>query len=210
MPLYSLLLASSSPRRAQLLQSAGIPFTLAPSPFSEPLPTIEDEKNPAQYVETLARGKASACEWQKLPSLRHDLLILAADTVVWHDGKILNKPRDENEACAMLQRLCGQTHQVFTGVCLRRVNESGDELLTAHETTRVSFYERDAAWIARYVQTGEPMDKAGAYAAQGQGSLLLRRIEGDFSNVVGLPLGLLGHLFETWGINYQNWWDREG
>ncbi len=112
----------------------------------------------------------------------------------------------------MLQRLCGQTHQVFTGVCLRRQNfvqkGAADDFLTAHEVTSVRFNEQDADWIARYVATGEPMDKAGAYAAQGQGSFLLARIEGDFSNVVGLPLGLLGRMFDEWGINYQSWWAR--
>ena len=213
-PLYSLVLASSSPRRAQLLQSAGIPFTLAPSPFEEPLPTASQEENPAQFVEQLARCKATACDMEELPNLPAMPLILSADTIVWHRGQILGKPRDEAEACAMLGRLCGEAHQVFTGVCLRRSNNSrsgnSDDLLTAHEVTRVSFYERDEQWIRRYVQTGEPMDKAGAYAAQGQGSFLLARIEGDFSNVVGLPLGLLGRMLDEWDINYQNWWDDQG
>jgi septum formation protein len=159
-------------------------------------------------VETLARGKADSCSIENLPSLPATPLILAADTIVWHNGRILGKPRDETEARAMLQTLCGQRHQVFTGVCLRRQNGERDEFLTAHEATCVSFHERDAAWIARYVKTGEPMDKAGAYAAQGQGSFLLKRIEGDFSNVVGLPLGLLGRMFDEWGINYQSWWDK--
>jgi septum formation protein len=206
-PPYSLVLASTSPRRAQLLQSAGIPFTLAAAPFEEPPPTPAEESRPALYVERLARCKAQSCILEALPPLPGAPLILAADTIVWHDGKILNKPRDESEARAMLQKLCGQTHQVFTGICLRRNKDEDDDLETAHEVTRVTFQERDADWIARYVQTGEPMDKAGAYAAQGQGSFLLARIEGDFSNVVGLPLGLLGRMFDAWGINYQSWWD---
>ena len=129
-------------------------------------------------------------------------IILAADTIVWHGGKILGKPRDVADAIAMLASLCGHSHQVFTGVCLRE----GDEFRTAHDTTRVSFHERDDAWIARYVASGEPMDKAGAYAAQGQGAFLLRRIEGDFSNVVGLPMGLLGRMLGDFGVDYQEWW----
>jgi septum formation protein len=209
--LYSLVLASSSPRRAQLLQSAGIPFTLAPSPFEEPLPTPDEEKQPSQFVERLAQCKAASCHWEKLPSLSGTPLVLAADTIVWHEGKILGKPRDEMEARAMLSRLSGQSHQVFTGVCLRRRSKAtnSDEFVTAHEATRVSFHQREIDWIARYVATGEPMDKAGAYAAQGKGSFLLARIEGDFSNVVGLPLGLLGRLFDDWKINYQSWWDNK-
>jgi septum formation protein len=201
-PQYSLVLASASPRRAQLLQSAGIPFTLAPSNVEEPPPSAEEESHPAQYVEKLAQHKAAACDANAL-SLPQRPLILAADTIVWHGGKILGKPQDAAEARAMLGRLCGETHHVFTGVCLR----DGEQFHTAHDKTQVTFYERDAAWIARYVQTGEPMDKAGSYAAQGIGSFLLRRIEGDFANVVGLPLGLLGQMFEALGIEYGSWWD---
>jgi septum formation protein len=207
---YSLVLASSSPRRSQLLQSAGIPFTLAPSPFEEPPPTESEQSQPAQYVEKLARCKAAACVVESLPPLSAAPLILAADTIVWHDGAILGKPRHEAEARDMLGRLCGQSHQVFTGVCLRRKSGADEQFVTAHETTKVTFHKRDAAWIARYVESGEPMDKAGAYAAQGKGSFLLARIEGDFSNVVGLPLGLLGRMFDEWNINYQSGWDNEG
>ena len=206
---YSLVLASSSPRRAQLLQSVGIPFTLAPSLFEEPAPTESEQNQPAQYVEKLARCKAASCSIGNLPLLPHAPLILAADTIVWHEGSILGKPRDEAEARDMLSRLSGQSHQVFTGVCLRRNNGADEEFATAHAVTKVSFHNRDADWIARYVASGEPMDKAGAYAAQGKGSFLLARIEGDFSNVVGLPLGLTGRMFDEWKINYQSWWDNE-
>ena len=201
-PAYSLILASSSPRRSQLLQSAGIPFTLAPAPWEEPPPTPEEERHPALYVEKLARHKAESCDLASLPPLPGKPLVLTADTIVWHAGKILNKPTDEAEANAMLRSLCGHTHQVLTGVCLR----DGAAYFLAHETTYVTFQERDDAWIARYVATGEPMDKAGAYAAQGRGSFLLKRIEGDYSNVVGLPLALVGRMLEERGINYQQWW----
>lgn len=206
---YSLVLASSSPRRAQLLQSAGIPFTLAASSFEEPLPTADDGKHPGRFVRALAHGKAMACDWEQLPPLAGQPLILAADTIVWHDREILGKPRDEMEARAMLERLCGQTHHVITGVCLRWRNNGQEDWRIETETTIVRFTQRDADWIARYVATGEPMDKAGAYGAQGKGSFLLACIEGDFSNVVGLPLGLLGRMFDERGINYQSWWDNK-
>ena len=201
-PAYSLVLASSSPRRSQLLQSGGIPFTLAKSDADEPPPSHEEERHPALYVERLARHKAQACDLSALPPLPGRPLVLTADTIVWHAGSILGKPKDEAQARAMLRSLCGHTHQVLTGVCLR----DGDDYRTAHEATYVTFYERDDEWIARYVATGEPMDKAGAYAAQGLGAFLLKRIDGDFSNVVGLPLGLLGRMMESFGIDYQRWW----
>ncbi len=206
---YSLVLASSSPRRAQLLQSAGIPFTLAPSPFEEPLPDASDNRHPFRFARHLAQGKALACDWDKLPSLPGEPLILAADTIVCHDFQILGKPRDTDEAQAMLQRLCGQTHHVITAVCLLRKKDAQLDWQLEAESTLVRFHERDADWIARYVASGEPMDKSGAYGAQGKGSFLLSHIRGDFSNVVGLPLGLLGRMFDEWKINYQNWWDNE-
>ena len=198
-PPCSLILASASPRRAQLLHSAGIPFTLAASPVEEPPPTTAEHHEPGRYVERLARLKAETCTVENAAGRT---LVLAADTIVWHDGKILGKPRDAAEASAMLRSLCGHSHQVFTGVCLRE----GKEFRTAHDTTRVSFYERSDEWIARYVAGGEPMDKAGAYAAQGRGAFLLRRIEGDFSNVVGLPMGLLGRMLNDVGVDFQLWW----
>lgn len=206
-PIYSLVLASASPRRAQLLQSAGIPFTLAPSSVEEPPPTVEEHAAPGRYVERLAVLKAGACAVDKLPALRGMPLVLAADTIVWHGGKILGKPRDKAEARSMLQSLCGKTHQVFTGVCLQSTGAGYEVCLVNHEVTQVTFNEREAGWIARYVETGEPMDKAGSYAAQGQGSFLLKRIEGDFSNVVGLPLGLLGQMLDDLKVDYQSWWD---
>ena len=193
-------MASASPRRAQLLHSAGIPFTLAASPVEEPLPPTAEHHEPGRYVERLALLKAQACPWETSDGSR--TLILAADTIVWHEGKILGKPRDAADATAMLATLCGRAHQVFTGVCLRE----GDDCRVAHDTTRVSFHERDDDWIARYVTSGEPMDKAGSYAAQGRGAFLVRRIEGDFSNVVGLPMGLLGRMLNDFGVDYQLWW----
>ena len=186
----------------------GIPFTLAPSSFEEPAPDASDHKDPIGFANRLAVGKAMGCDWEKLPPLPGEPLILAADTIVCHDFTILGKPRDEDEARAMLQRLSGQTHSVVTSVCLLRKQGESPNWQVEAESTTVRFASRDADWIARYVATGEPMDKAGAYGAQGKGSFLLSRIEGDFSNVVGLPLSLLGQMFDKWDINYQSWWNN--
>jgi septum formation protein len=189
-----LILASASPRRSELLRGLGLPFIVAPTHAEEPDPTPEDLLHPAGYVEKLATLKASACD--------HEGLIIAADTTVWHDGAILNKPRDEAEAGAMLRRLRGQTHQVFTGVCVR----SGDELRVGHETTSVTFSYFSDEFVERYVATGEPMDKAGAYAAQGRGALVVARINGDYWNVVGLPLNRLSGLLREFGIQVEAFW----
>jgi septum formation protein len=127
---------------------------------------------------------------------------------VWHDGEILNKPCDEAEAVRMLCALRGQTHTVFTGVCLRVREAGGETYSVAHEATRVTFGEVSDAWIAKYVATGEPSDKAGAYAAQGKGALLIKRIEGDFWNVVGLPLFRVSQMLEAAGVPVEKYWNR--
>jgi septum formation protein len=211
-----LFLASQSPRRAHILQTLGIPFVQAASAFAEPAPTPEDEAAPALYVETLARLKAAHCVFPDGANTANSL-VLSADTVVWHGGKILGKPRDEAEARSMLQSLQGREHQVFTGVCLRHIENieatlesKGDarlhEYSCGHDITTVRFIRVSDQWIARYVATGEPMDKAGAYAAQGRGAALVERIEGDFWNVVGLPLAPLRLLLETVKAPIEQWW----
>lgn len=200
-----LWLASASPRRAQLLQTIGVPFQLLPNSAPEPEPTTDDHLYPQHYVEILARSKAAACEFPAFDGAHFDI-VLSADTVVWHDGQILNKPRDAAEARQMLGKLVGQKHQVLTGVCLRWRENDEAQFLVAHEKTTVQFAPRDAAWIARYVQSGEPMDKAGAYAAQGLGALLIERIEGDFWNVVGLPLYRTSQMLRQIGMDVENWW----
>lgn len=194
-----IVLASASPRRAEILRTAGVPFLLAPVADEEPRPTPDDEHEPGVWVEKLARFKAERCVWPN----RASTLALAADTIVWHDGKILNKPRDADEAVRMLRTLRNQTHTVFTGVCFRR--RSG-EYSMAHEATLVSFGHVSDGWIANYVATGEPMDKAGAYAAQGRGALLIERIEGDFWNVVGLPIFRVSRMLEAVGLPIEKNW----
>lgn len=196
---WQLVLASASPRRSQLLSAAGIPFTVVPAGGEEPVPGPADAADPDLFVERLARWKAEAC-----PADIADgrTLVLAADTIVWHDGQILNKPADTDEARVMLRQLRGQSHQVFTGICLR----SGERCLVGHEMTTVHFGRRSDAWIERYIATGEPMDKAGAYAAQGMGAFMIESIQGDYFNVVGLPLNRLGRMLEEFGVPVECWW----
>jgi septum formation protein len=206
-----LLLASASPRRSQLLQTIGLPFAVVLNAMPEPEPTADDHANPAQYVERLARGKAQGYVLEHALEIgpHPTQIIIAADTVVWHNGHVLNKPVDENDAVQMLSRLQGQQHQVLTGLCLRVIEQNSEsKSFVEHETTTVRFREVNADWIRAYVATGEPMDKAGAYAAQGLGATIIQGIDGDFFNVVGLPLCRLTRMLERLGIAPQTWWNR--
>ncbi len=183
-----IILASGSPRRKELLSMLGVPFSVMPSEADE---TIPPGARPQDAVCELARRKAEAV-WTRLDGhARGESIVVAADTVVVIDGDILGKPRDADDALAMLRRLRGRTHRVYTGVCVRTASAEQ----TAFAETEVRMRPRDDAWLRRYVETGEPMDKAGAYAIQGFGSLLVESIAGDYYNVVGLPLGLLDELF---------------
>ena len=199
-----LVLASASPRRQELLRNAGIPFTTQPADVDEtPLPG----ESARTCAERLAKEKA-------LKMARHHPLahVLGADTVVVVDDQILNKPVDVEDAVRMLRLLSGRVHQVITGVCLVNpaLNPSRSavakpqepapyavltaddrQVLLASETTSVTMSEISEAEIREYVATGEPMDKAGAYAIQGRASRWIPRIEGDYSNVVGLPVALV-------------------
>jgi len=174
-----LVLASASPRRQELLRNAGINFEVQPAHIAEdPLPG-EAAK---ECAERLARDKALAVARQR----PHDC-VLGADTVVVVDGQLLGKPTDAADAARMLRLLSGREHQVITGVCLV-VNGQPS---VASETTVVTVSELTDKDIADYVSSGEPMDKAGAYAIQGIASRWIPRIEGDYSNVVGLPVALV-------------------
>lgn len=193
-----LVLASASPRRADLLRGLGLPFEIVPSDATEPTPTSEDGRDPAAFVERLAQLKGTPVARSHPRSL-----VVAADTVVVLDETVLVKPRDEREAAAMLKALRGRTHRVFTGVCVLR----GDELRVGHEVTSVTFGDFSDDFVAAYVRTGEPMDKAGAYAAQGKGTLLIARIEGDYFNVVGLPVRKTIALCSELGLDIRGAWD---
>ena len=172
-----LVLASASPRRRDLLGRLGLSFEVRPTDADETWPALP----PGPAAEAVALRKARALE-------APGALVLAADTVVVLGGDVLGKPADADEARATLRRLSGRTHEVVTGIALRR----GDRETTAHATTRVTFAELADAEIAAYVATGSPLDKAGSYGIQDDaGALLVSRVEGDYFNVVGLPLRTL-------------------
>jgi len=177
-----IILASASPRRQELLRNAGIPFKVQPANIKERPLTGE---HPRDCAERLAREKALAV----FRSRPLDC-VLGADTIVVVGETILGKPRDAKDAGCMLRLLSGRTHAVITGVCLvTPLKETGKEnLKTASETTLVTMCSLSEDEIRDYVSTGEPMDKAGAYAIQGVASRWIPRIEGDYSNVVGLPV----------------------
>jgi nucleoside triphosphate pyrophosphatase len=181
-----LILASSSPRRAELLRAAGIVFTVRAADVDE---TIGPNEPPRDYVLRLSREKAHAV-------VRGDELALGADTTVVINGEIIGKPVDVEEAGRMLRALSGQWHEVLTGVTLARA----DRVVSAVSSTRVKFAELSDDEIRWYVSTGEPMDKAGAYAIQGHASLFVERIEGSYSNVVGLPVQLTYQLARRMGV----------
>ena len=181
-----LILASASPRRRELLAMLGLDFEVMPAPSEEEpdlsLPTDE-------AIAAVAAAKAR--------SVTSPLPVLAADTVVCIDGRILGKPHGEDEAYDMLRALSGRRHEVYTGVAV----SFGGRMLRACQKTSVFFRELSDAEIRSYIATGEPMDKAGAYGAQGLGALFIDRIDGDFFNVMGLPVCLTGRLLGEAGIN---------
>lgn len=171
----TIILASTSPRRRELLASAGVEFTVVPSHAEE----VADDSLPAADIAmTNARLKAQAVEAD-----HPDELVIGADTVVALDGHVYGKPRDDADAQRMLSELSGQTHVVITGVSLVK----GEHSRTFAEQTLVTFKQLSPKQIAEYVATGEPADKDGAYGIQGLGGALVNHIEGDYNNVVGLP-----------------------
>lgn len=179
------ILASGSPRRKELLAAVGLQYMV--------LVPIADESSVSKdmsvdlYVEELALLKAAAVA--KVAVTRQDAVIIAADTIVTLDGKILGKPKDEEDAFKMLKSLSGRKHDVYTGYCLLRERDAFTVCKSVK--TEVYFKELDDEIIRRYIATGEPMDKAGAYGIQGKGSLLVEKIDGDYFNVVGLPISSL-------------------
>jgi septum formation protein len=191
-----LVLASASPRRQELLRNAGIPFTVQAADINE-TPLVGE--TPRDCAERLAREKALA-----VSGTRPQDYVLGADTIVVVDDTILGKPCDADDAVRMLRLLSGRTHAVITGVCLLGPVASGQwsvasNVNTASETTLVTFCELSDDEIRDYVASGEPMDKAGAYAIQGMASRWIPRIEGDYSNVVGLPVGRVYRMLQGRG-----------
>jgi len=183
-----IVLASGSPRRRELLERIGV------TDFVVRVPEVEESfpegLTPPQVVAHISREKAEAA------LCGPDDIVIAADTMVFLDGLRLGKPRDEAHALEMLTALQGRKHTVCTGVTVRR----GSRRLTESESTDVFFRPASEAQLRRYIATGEPMDKAGAYGVQGRGALLVERLEGDFFNVMGLPVLRLSRMLEDFGV----------
>jgi septum formation protein len=184
-----LVLASGSPRRRQLLELLGLHPEIVPTDIDE---TWRNGEAPAAHAERLAREKAAA-------AARAGAAVIGADTIVVIGGEILGKPRDAAEARAMLGRLSGREHDVYTAVAVGH----GGATVSGVGRTRVRFRLLDEPTIGAYVATGEPMDKAGAYGIQGYGAVLVERIEGDYFTVMGLGLGLLVELLAKLGLSYR-------
>ena len=185
-----IVLASGSPRRRELLERIGI------TEFEIRAPEVEEVfpqgLSPRKTVEYISREKADAAALL----CKGDDLVITADTMVFLDDRRLGKPRDEAEALAMLTALQGRRHTVCTGVTVRQ----GGKILTESESTDVFFRSASEAELRAYIATGEPMDKAGAYGVQGKGALLVERLEGDFFNVMGLPVLRLSRMLRRFGV----------
>ncbi|GMK38393.1 Maf-like protein [Paenibacillus sp. CCS19] len=197
--LCQLVLASSSPRRQELVASLdlSLPVRILSTDADE---SIEASWTPAEVVEKLAQRKAAAAatrladEGADKPSL-----VIGADTIVVLDGEVLGKPVDQQDAIATLVRLQGRSHEVYTGVAC--IHTQDGTSLVRHQRTQVWMKPLTQDRIERYVATGEPMDKAGSYGIQGLGSTIVERIEGCYFNVVGLPLSLLADMLEPFGVD---------
>ena len=171
-----IILASASPRRKELLSTAGLKFEICVKDVDESVPGGTPPSDAAEMT-AAKKALASAAE-------HPDDIVIGADTIVVAEGKILGKPHSEEDAAGMLRMLSGREHTVITGVCI--ACEGKTEIF--HKESKVSFYPLTEKEIADYVATGEPMDKAGAYGIQGKGSVLVEKIEGDYFNIVGLPV----------------------
>ena len=185
-----IILASGSPRRKELLELLGIKeLKIHPAKGEECPP---ENAGPAETVKALSLQKA-----REVAALYagEDDIVVAADTIVWFDGRIFGKPHSAEEAVRMLSELSGNTHEVYTGVAVIK----GETVVSECEVTEVHFRDIDRREIAAYVATGEPLDKAGSYGAQGKGALFVRGIDGDFFNVMGLPLCRLDAMLKSVG-----------
>ncbi|MFC5529285.1 Maf family protein [Cohnella yongneupensis] len=194
--LHTLVLASTSPRRQELIRLLGLPVEIVPSNVDEDTPS---DWTPEQIVEGLSRRKAFSVQEKIAGQASGSSIVVGSDTIVVLEREVMGKPTDTEDAIRMLKRLSGRTHEVFTGVTCVRVSDG--ESITSHRVTQVRMRELTDEQIKRYVATGEPMDKAGAYGLQGIGALLVESIDGDFFNVVGLPVSLVSVMLETYGIS---------
>jgi septum formation protein len=183
-----LILASASPRRKELLEQINVPFQVSVSEVEE---VMEGLTRPEDIVVSLALQKAQ----DVAQHFTHDV-VLGADTIVTYDGLVLGKPKTKEEAYDMLQTLSGHTHEVFTGVAILYNNEQ----ISFFERTEVTFYELSNDEIRGYIESGEPMDKAGSYGIQGLGAMFVQKINGDYFSVVGLPVGKVYRELKNIGI----------
>ncbi|BCS81246.1 Maf family protein [Anaerocellum diazotrophicum] len=193
--LKRIILASSSPRRIELLKQFGIEFETIPSNVDE---SIDQSLSVEENVMQLAKKKAQKI-FEKLGEDKKCSLVIAADTVVYVEEVILGKPSNEDEAFWMLRKISGKWHTVYTGVCI--IDGPSERILVEYEKSNVYIKHMSDEEILRYISTKEPFDKAGAYAIQGFGSLIVERIEGCFYNVVGLPLYKLNIMLQKLGYD---------
>jgi len=185
-----IILASSSPRRQELLQNLGLEFQIHPSGTDE---TVNDGLKPFEMVELLAERKAN-----DVARLYSGGLVIGSDTIVVVDEQVLGKPADQQQAFQMISSLKGRSHHVYSGLAI--IDAATGECKRGHVKTRVHMRDISDQEIKDYIMTGEPMDKAGAYAIQGLGSIFITGIEGDYFSVVGLPVQLLADYLEQFGI----------
>lgn len=186
-----IILASASPRRRELMENMGLKFQVIVSDADEE--SVDSSVPPGIYVQELALLKAAAVA--KTIIGNKDAIVISADTIVVKDGEILGKPQDEDDAKRMLQMLSGSSHNVYTGFCVMRLSDAFT--VCKNVSTEVVFRELSDEKTDRYISTGECMDKAGSYAIQGLGAMLISHINGDYFNVVGLPVSELADVLET-------------
>lgn len=205
-----IILASGSPRRKELLEQIGLNFDICPAKGEE----VITKTAPEEVVKELASQKArEVASMVKAYGNNHeelmtpqDIMVIGADTVVAFDGQILGKPKGEEDAFCMLSMLSGNMHSVYTGVSIILLGASGKVgELTFYEKTDVSMRDMEEAEIRRYIATGEPMDKAGAYGIQGKCAIYIDKIHGDYNNVVGLPVAAIYRELKKLGIDICLW-----
>lgn len=205
-----IILASASPRRKELLEQIGLQFDICPAKGEE----IITKKIPHEVVKELASQKArEVASMVKSYEVEHeelmtpqDIMVIGADTIVAYGEEILGKPKDEEDAFRMLSMLSGNTHSVYTGVSIILIGASGKAgEITFHEKTDVTMRQMDEQEIRRYIATGEPMDKAGAYGIQGKCAIYVDKIHGDYNNVVGLPVAAIYRELKKLGIDIYLW-----
>lgn len=185
-----IILASTSPRRKELMEITGLPFVVVASPYEEDMSL---KMSPRDLVKHLAKGKASAVA----ENYRNEIII-GADTIVVLGKEVMGKPETEAAARKMLNKLSGKTHKVMTGYCI--IDAATGKTVTKAVETKVYFKKLSSSEITNYIRSGEPMDRAGAYAIQGLAALFVKKIEGDFLNVVGLPIQDLAQDLKKFGI----------